>query len=127
MTKGPREKRPGASSARRAAPCLGIALVIAFLAASLAPCPSPVRAAVALAEQTPEGPAQPAAKSLTAPCPCQCGEHAPIAGASSHLGVALPSAAPDLAPRLEAELVRFAPVRVEASLAIPIDHVPLPV
>jgi hypothetical protein len=64
---------------------------------------------------------------LTAPCPCQCGEHAPIAGASAHLGVALPSTAPDLAPRLEAKLARFAPVRVAASFAIPIDHIPLPV
>jgi hypothetical protein len=39
--------------------------------------------------------------------------------------VSLPSAAPDLAPRLEAKLARFAPVRFAASFATPIDHIPL--
>ena len=57
---------------------------------------------------------QTAASSLTAPCPCRCGEHAPIAGSSAHLGVALPSTAPDLAPRLAAKLARFAPVRARS-------------
>jgi hypothetical protein len=112
---------------RSAAPCLGVALIIAFLAASLAPCPPPVGAALAHTEPAPGCHAQPAASYLTAPCPCQCGEHAPIAGSSARIGVALPSTAPDLAPRLAATLDRFAPVRVAASFAIPIDHIPLPV
>ena len=35
--------------------------------------------------------------SVTAACPCGCGERTPMAGSSARLGVALPSAAPGLA------------------------------
>jgi len=138
---GPHQKKPDAGSPRSPAACVGAVLIIAFLAASLAPCPPRARAQAAhAAHASRDSRADPASLShhaeechvrtaqvfLTAPCPCGCAEHLPIAGSSARLGVALPSVAPGLAPRLVAALAGFAPPLFEGSFTPPIDHIPLP-
>lgn len=121
----PLATRAGAWIARDAAACVGCALIVAFLVAAFAPCP-PRLPAVAVHADHGQACHEPAdATFLTEPCPCGCTAHAPIAGASARLGVALLSAAPDLAPRLVVELALFATPRFERSFAIPIEHIPL--
>jgi hypothetical protein len=94
----PLAKRPGAWIARDAAACVCCALIVAFLVAALAPCPPRVPVVAVHADHG-QGCHEPEATTfLTEPCPCGCTEHAPIAGASARLGVALLCAALDLAP-----------------------------
>jgi hypothetical protein len=119
---------------------LGAVLIVAFLAASLAPCPLPIHAEAAhashmsrdshavpasLAHHVEECHVQRGAAFLTAPCPCGCAEHLPIAGSSARLGVALLSVAPGLAPRLVASFAGFAAPVFEGSFTPAIDHIPL--
>ena len=50
---GSHENRQSEGVLRNAAPSLGVALIVAFLAASLAPCPPPVRAQLAHTQHAP--------------------------------------------------------------------------
>jgi len=119
-------------------PSSGLAgfVLISFLCATLAPCPTriesggghdhaaaPLEPASAAAAQTPAE--EPDARLAWArACPCGC-ERAPLAGSSARLGVALPSSAPwvamasAIAPRAPTD-----PIRIE-SFAPRIEHVPL--
>ena len=107
-----------------------------FLAAALAPCPPPARAATAHAEHPApvpemaehgEGCPMQAGPAWTAPCPCGCGERSPMAGSPARLGVALLPAP----PRLERPVLIVAAPQLSPALFdcfVPaIDHVPLPV
>lgn len=107
---------------------IAVLLCTAFLAASLAPCPPRDRAEPAVHAE-PMGHAADCemhakAATLTAPCPCGCGAHAPLAGSSARLGVALPSTCPaEPPPALAAHAPATAPL-FEGSFVPPIDHVP---
>ena len=121
----PLARRPRPWSERNAAACVGCALVVAFLGAALAPCP-PRAPTVAVHADHPQACHEQTSETfLSEPCPCGCEEHAPMAGASLRLGVALLVAAPDLAPRPLAKLAQLAAPRFERSFAIPIEHIPL--
>jgi hypothetical protein len=110
-------------------------LLVAFLTAALAPCPPRVETGQspghpaplwsAAGDEAAPGDGQSAEAELVAACPCGC-DHAPLAGSSARLGVALPSTAPALAaPGSAAQAA--APVTGRLTLfAIRIDHVPLP-
>jgi hypothetical protein len=112
---------------------LGALLIAAFLTVALAPCPprpdasGAGPASRAQTAEHPEGcPMHEADDFVTAPCPCGCGEHAPAAGSSARLGVALPST--PLLPLVLPVAGHAAPAAAlaEEVIAAPIDHVPLP-
>jgi hypothetical protein len=102
-------------------------LCAAVLAASLAPCPPPARSEHAVPAEHPAGcEMHESAASVTAACPCGCGERVPTAGSSARLGVALASAAPSWEPPSAAAPLVLAPALLEGCFSPPIDHVPLP-
>lgn len=121
----PPARRAGIWIARDAAAAVACLLIVAFLGAWLAPCPPRLPAVATHVDHPPECHEPASATYLAAACPCGCEERAPIAGSSARLGVALPSGAPDLAPRLVAALAAFATPRFESAFAVPIEHVPL--
>ncbi|HEY8156614.1 MAG TPA: hypothetical protein VII72_20975 [Myxococcota bacterium] len=102
-------------------------LCAAFLAASLAPCPPRASAEHAAAAEHPPGcEMHEPSLSVTAACPCGCGERAPVAGSSARLGVVLPSSPASFDAAFAAEQVPPADPILEGSFTPRIDHVPLP-
>jgi len=104
-----------------------VLLCAAFLAGSLAPCPPRARAEHAGQVEHPAGCEMHASSaSVSAACPCGCGERTPLGGSSARLGVALPSAAPSYEPPSVAVHAPSAALLLEGCFVPCIDHVPLP-
>lgn len=99
----------------------------AFLAATLSPCPPTARPEHAVSAEHPAGcEMHEPSVSVTAACPCGCGERTPVAGSSARLGVALPSAPAGFEGAFAAAQVSPADPAFQGSFAPRIDHVPLP-
>jgi hypothetical protein len=102
----------------------------ALLAGSLVPCPPRAGAEraehAAVAEHPPGCEMHESSPSVSAACPCGCGERVPMAGSAARLGVALPSAPPIFEPPSLAAHPPIAAALLESCFAPAIDHVPLP-
>ena len=99
----------------------------ALLAGALTPCPPRASAEHAAPVEHPAGcEMHEGSPSLSAACPCGCGERAPMAGSQARLGVALPSAAPGLVTPSLPPHPPAATALLESSFVPAIDHVPLP-
>ncbi len=99
----------------------------ALLAGTLAPCPPRASAEhVAQVEHPPGCEMHESSPSVSAACPCGCGERVPMAGSAARLGVALPSAPPILEPPSLAAHPPISAALLESCFVPAIDHVPLP-
>ncbi len=99
----------------------------ALLAAALAPCPPRASAEHAARVEHPPGcEMHESSPSVSAACPCGCGERARMAGSSARLGVALPSAPPGFEPPSLAAHPPPPAALLESCFVPAIDHVPLP-
>ena len=130
--RGLRESRARYGFDRGATAGIGAALILSFLTVSLTPCPPSTSmdfAPIAASEpdcHTPPGSMVLTAMVLTAPCPCGCEAHPPVAGSSARLGAALLSEAPQLAQLAAMQRVAIAVPRIQSVFSAPIDHIPLP-
>ena len=120
----PRRMQAGAYPSRILLALLSCA---ALLAASLAPCPPRASAEhMAQVEHPPGCEMHESSPSVSAACPCGCGERVPMAGSAARLGVALPSSAPACDPVFVAARAPQATPLLQDSFVPAIDHVPLP-
>lgn len=101
---------------------LAAALIVAFLTASLAPCPAP---ALRGSAHSHHDAARVADLSVTQACPCGC-ERVPAAGGSARLGAALLVVAPQRLAPADAAPVPQPALHAAPLFAASIDHVPLP-